>query len=187
MECYEGNMHLITHSAYAEFLPLEGYEHPSQEMMENGHADLCRIVLTGFFNKAMPIIRYDIGDFGAPQEGVCPCGRGYPLMRMDIGRVGSSLIMPDGRRVYSSYLVRQLCAIKGINIFQFRQISMEEVQLFVVKGSDFSEDSINALELMRISFSKTICPGMRLNINYVDDVPKTSGGKHRHVICEIDK
>ena len=185
MECSEGNMHLFTHSAYAEFLPLT--EASRAHVLESGGDEsLNRIVLTSLTNRAMPLIRYEVGDYGMPKEGVCPCGRGFPLMRMNIGRLGGSLIALDGKRLYSSFFVRQMFGLEGITAFQFRQKSRENVQLNVVRGSRFHEETAKKLAELQERFKRELCPGMNLTIQYVEEVPRSPSGKHRHVIREVE-
>ncbi len=185
-ECSEGGMHLLTHSAYAEFLPLAAGDNGA-DSLDGEENSMRRIVLTGLTNRAMPLIRYEIGDIGAPREGVCPCGRGFPLMQMSLGRIGTTLRAPDGKRMYSTFFVRQMYGLEGISAFQFRQTALDKVELYVVRGKRFSEISANKLENLQENFAKTLCPGMHLDLRYVDEVPRTSGGKHRHVICEVEE
>src|SRR6185295_14515719 len=45
-----------------------------------------RVVLTTLQNFAMPLIRYDIGDFAEPGPA-CPCGRALPVLTRIVGRV----------------------------------------------------------------------------------------------------
>ncbi len=181
-ECSHGGMHLLTHSAYAEFLPLP-------DGRDNGGAGensrTGRLVLTGLTNRAMPLIRYEIGDTGAPVDGMCPCGRGFPLMSMELGRLGSTLRTLDGKRLYSTYFVRQMYGMDGVNIFQFRQTALDTVRLYVVPGKNFSQHTKDKLRALQENFSGNICPGMRLELDYVNEVPKTAGGKHRQVVCDI--
>ena len=191
-ECECGNMHLLTHAAYAEFLPLADDPDLLPEGMADGaHWDgeerslPYRIVLTGFSNRAMPIIRYAIGDYGAPMAGGCACGRGYPLMRMDIGRIGDTLLAPDGRRLYSSYFVRHVSGLKGVGSFQFRQTELDAIHLFVTPGSGFGDETRNNLDLLRKTFPETVCPGAQLHLHLVEHLPKTPSGKHRQEVCEV--
>lgn len=187
MECSEGNMHLLTHSAYAEFLPL-AEENRAHILEAGGDEDegLCRIVLTSLTNHAMPLLRYEVGDYGAPQEGTCACGRGFPLMRMGLGRLGGSLVTPDGKRLYSTFFIRQLYGMDGISTFQFRQKTPEDVCLHVVRGPHFTENTANKLVELQNRFERELCVGLRLKIEYVEEVPRTAGGKHRHVVCEVE-
>ena len=54
------------------------------------------LLITDLANRAMPLIRYDIGDVGRLLPGPCPCGRGTPVVRVE-GRVQDSLVNPSGR------------------------------------------------------------------------------------------
>ncbi len=186
-ECEHGNMHLLTHSAYAEFLPVtdEVYSEGLAFEAEGRKTEMRRIVLTNLINRAMPLIRYEVGDFGAAKDGACPCGRSFPLMEMGVGRLGGTLRLPDGRRLYSSFFVRRLSGMDGINTFQFRQTDRHNVVLYVVRGRRFSEITADKLRELQAHFPQDLCPGLALDIQYVEDVPRTAGGKHRHVICEV--
>ena len=56
---------------------------------ESGHAfgpeEAGRVVVSDLHNFAMPLIRYEIGDYAAPGEA-CPYGRGLPVLRRVLGR-----------------------------------------------------------------------------------------------------
>lgn len=60
---------------------------------ENGKpclpGELGRVVLTSLHNFAMPLIRYEIGDYATLGER-CPCGRGLPVLERIVGRHGTS-------------------------------------------------------------------------------------------------
>ncbi len=177
-QCEHGNMHLLTTATYAEFLPLD------ESIDENNSHK--RIILTSLNNYTMPLLRYEIGDFGSPSDGICACKRGYPLMQMGVGRIGSALVLPDGGKLYSTMFVRQMYNIDGINFFQFCQKSLHHVNLYIVKGKNFTAVSESKLQELSAKFPISICPGAKLEIHYVDDIPRTQGGKHRQVVCEVE-
>ncbi len=55
------------------------------------------VVVTPFYNYAMPLIRYRTGDF-AVAGGPCPCGRTLPTIERFAGRRESMFRYPDGIR-----------------------------------------------------------------------------------------
>ena len=61
---------MITNSALIEFVDEAGEYVSSGEQGE--------IVVTGFLNHVMPLIRYRIGDVGVPTDEKCACGRSWP-------------------------------------------------------------------------------------------------------------
>ncbi|WP_172677126.1 phenylacetate--CoA ligase family protein [Salidesulfovibrio brasiliensis] len=171
-ECDHGGMHLLTHSSYVEFLP---------DASGSGE----RVVVTSFGNRTMPFIRYDIGDMARSREGECPCGRGFPLMEMDIGRSCDSLVTPSGSRVFGTYFVRQMYGVDGVKAFQFRQSGPGSIELRVVRGPGFSSESEQQLTAMEGRFGRELGEPIALAVSYVDEIPRTVGGKHRHVVCDV--
>lgn len=171
-ECEHGNMHLLTHSAYVEFLP-----------NDSGTGE--KVVVTSLGNATMPFIRYEIGDMARPKEGDCPCGRGFPLMEMDIGRSCDSLVTPAGNRVFGTYFVRQMYGIEGVDSFQFRQSGSDRIELRIVRGTGFDDGCESRVRAMEQRFSRELGESIALDVVYVDEIPRTPGGKHRHVICEV--
>jgi phenylacetate-CoA ligase len=80
------------------------------------------ILVTDLLNRAMPLIRYRIGDLGAWEEGACRCGRGLPRLRSVAGRVTDFLVGGDGRLVsgvfLATYLVAQRPSLGQVQIHQ---------------------------------------------------------------------
>ncbi|HEX7277268.1 MAG TPA: AMP-binding protein, partial [Acidimicrobiales bacterium] len=52
-----------------------------------------RVVVTQLHNYAMPLLRYDLGDY-AQVGGPCPCGRGLPVLDRVMGRRRNMLVLP---------------------------------------------------------------------------------------------
>lgn len=173
-ECEQGNMHLLTHASYIEFLP-------------DPQTRTRKIIATSLANRGMPFLRYDIGDCGDPMEGTCSCGRGFPLMKMDIGRIYDSFITPEGNSIHGTYFVRLLAALKGVSAFQYRQTEPDRIQLKIVRGEAFSDESQAVVDGLEERIRKDVTPAFSLDVQFVDDIPKTGGGKHRYTICEVER
>ena len=172
VECEHGGMHLLTHSAYVEFLPEAGSE-------------LMRLVVTGLTNRTMPLLRYEIGDYATPLSGNCPCGRGFPLIRMDIGRI-YDFMFTDGRsKVHGAYFVKIIKGIEGVLSFQFRQSTPGEVELLVQCKEDVIETCRAQLNALPQCVAKDHGGEIRLRVRFVDEIPRTIGGKHRYIVCEV--
>src|ERR1700683_4379390 len=99
-QCENGEMHLPVECGFLEILdeadcPVLGDE--------EGY-----FVWTGFLNRAMPLIRYRIGDRGRWETGApCACGRSFPLVVPTITRESDVLRCPDGR-LFSPRALNQL-------------------------------------------------------------------------------
>lgn len=60
-----------------------------------------RVLVTALHNFAMPLIRYEIGDYAEVGED-CACGRTLPVLRRILGRVRNMLVLPGGERRWPS-------------------------------------------------------------------------------------
>jgi phenylacetate-CoA ligase len=172
VECEHGGMHLLTHSAYAEFLPEAGSE-------------LKRLVVTGLTNRTMPLLRYEIGDYATPLSQSCPCGRGFPLIRMDIGRIYDYMLAVGGGKIHGAYFVKIIKEIEGVLSFQFRQSAPGEVELLVKCKEGVSEASTRQLNALPQCVAHDHGGEIRLRVRFVDEIPRTIGGKHRYIVCEV--
>lgn len=172
VECEHGGMHLLTHSAYVEFLPEAGSE-------------MKRLVVTGLTNRTMPLLRYEIGDYATPLSHSCPCGRGFPLIRMDIGRIYDFMLASGGSKVHGAYFVKIIKGIEGVLSFQFRQSVPGEVELLVKCKEDVSEASMAQLNALPQCVASDHGGEIRLRVRFVPEIPRTIGGKHRYIVCEV--
>jgi len=135
-----------------------------------------KVVLTPFWNHAMPLIRYEIGDIGILGNESCTCGRGLPLMRILEGRSEDFIILPSGR-VISPYTVS--CCFEGIEgIVEYRVVqetrSNFNIQLVLREGG---EDDL--LAQLGDRFKKEFGEDITIDIEVVDAIPRD--GKLRAV------
>ena len=172
-ECPEGNMHIFVDLNRVEFLA---------EPEEIGRPQ--RIIVTPLENYAQPLLRYDLGDLGTAKEGLCPCGRGFPLMEMNVGRQNDHIRTANGRLIYPSYFIHLLDGIRGIAKFQFRQVTVDRIDLYVVEDI---KGGVNPVQLKDIEnkIRKEVNSEAVLIINFVDKIPLSLAGKHRYVISEV--
>src|SRR5262249_4336617 len=81
-ECEEHNgLHVNADSVYTE-VPANG-----------------KLLVTDLTNRAMPLIRYQIGDVVVPSNRCCKCGRGLPLIERVEGREADYVVTPGGRLI----------------------------------------------------------------------------------------
>ncbi|MCF8094884.1 MAG: hypothetical protein K9J79_05925 [Desulfobacteraceae bacterium] len=173
-ECEKGNMHINSDLVYPEFIP------------DNSGDNIHRLVVTSFLNFGMPFIRYDIGDYASPKEGLCGCGRGFPLMSMHIGRTNDHLRKPDGEIIYPSYFNKVMFGIDGVSLFQFRQKDFHNLQLRLVLHTDISVESRKLISNLETRIRRELDWDVALEVHEVDKIELPPSGKHRYVICELD-
>ncbi len=104
-----------------------------------------RVVVTTLHNFAMPLFRYDLGDY-AEAGAACPCGRGLPAIRRVIGRERNILRLPDGRRHWPSFPIdKWSSAVPVIRQLQIVQKTLLEMHVRIVAPRDLSADEASQL------------------------------------------
>lgn len=168
-------LHVNADGVYLEILRPDGTPCPPGEP--------GMIVVTDLVNRAMPIIRYPVGDMGVFGGRTCPCGRGLPLLQKVEGRVADYVVTPRGDLISGISLTENFC-MKIPGIAQM-QIIQEEVDRFVfrlVKGPDFGSESLDAV---RRHTAERFGPTVRYECEYLDHIPPEPSGKYRFCISKV--
>ncbi len=170
-ECAHHRYHVDMEYGIAEFVPMPG-----------GPARVGRIIGTGLLNMAMPMLRYDIGDLAtvAPRETTCPCGLVAPIVERIDGRLESYVITPDGRQL--SRLTFLFKGTDNIREAQLVQDSLDHLTARVVRRDSYTDDD----ERIFMADMRTLLgEQIRIDIEYVEDIPREPNGKFRHIISEV--
>ena len=136
------------------------------------------IVVTSFFNRIMPLIRYrtgDRGEFGGYDRG------GVIINRID-GRTQDYLVDKSGNRVMiTSLIMAQHCKALGqIRKWQIEQTEKGRINMRIIKGEDFSTESEQELySLIRDN------SGIETDFDYPETLPVTERGKSKLVIQHL--
>jgi phenylacetate-CoA ligase len=137
-----------------------------------------RVVLTLLHNYAMPLIRYEIGDFatvGAP----CACGRGLPALAKIVGRQRNLLVLPDGTRVAPSFGARELRKVVPFEQFQFVQHAPDRLELRVVIPRELTAEEE---AIMRRDVLSRLPVPMTVTVTRVAEIPRGPGGKYEILV-----
>ena len=147
------------------------------------------MIVTDLWNRAMPFIRYRNGDSVKFLNKKCSCGRELPLIKAK-GRSNDFLITKNGV-VGATYLMYHGIGYvgageddskfrTGIRAVQYVQKPGYLLEVNLVKNKWCKDEEI-------ISFEKIlskITHGMKIRINFVNDMPKTRKGKRSFIINE---
>lgn len=163
----KGEWYVEDDFSYVEFIPVS-----------DDNLSLCRIVGTGFFNSAFPLIRYDTGDLATVERNAD--GTIKRIVSID-GRTSNTVKQPSGHEITEAALSIVLHDFDNIKEAQFHQVTDDEVVLWVVKGKKYSEEDER---LLQASLERTFDIGMKAKIKYVETVERTKAGKLRLVVSE---
>lgn len=160
------------------------------EFVRNGQTvapeESGEIVCTGLVNRAMPLIRYKIGDAGIPADEECPCGRKLSLMKGMEGRADDFLVTTDGQIV--SPLILFPYPFEGVpGIMQFKVIQEKKDKLLIqlVVGDDFPKNAAKVWEKSTEAIRKVFGESMQVDFQVVEKITRDPSGKIRKVISRI--
>jgi phenylacetate-CoA ligase len=135
------------------------------------------IVVTDLLNRAMPLIRYRIGDVAAWEDGVCPCGRGLPRIRRLMGRATDFLVGRDGRLVSGPFLT--LAAVgkrPSLGQLQIQQDRIGQVHFRVKPGPRFQDPA--DLEFLRETAVTYLGDDTEVDWELVSELRSEPSGKY---------
>jgi phenylacetate-CoA ligase len=139
-----------------------------------------QVVVTDLLNRAMPLIRYRIGDLGVAREGGCPCGRDLPTMEVAAGRVTDFIVTPEGRYVAGASMT--LVSSPGIARLQFVQRDRATLGVRYVRAAGFSPGDLARVEE---KLKEMFGPGFRYCFEEVGEIPLTTSGKFVYVHSDV--
>ncbi len=143
--------------------------------------DMGRVVVTSLHSFAMPLLRYDLGDYAVAGEA-CTCGRGLPVLRRIVGRTRNLLILPNGERISPTFISAWY---EGLPVRQFQVIqrTRRDLEFRIVPSRAFT-----AAEEQRVKdlIAERLGPGFQVVLSYHDEIPRGQGGKFEDFKCEIE-
>jgi phenylacetate-CoA ligase len=139
-----------------------------------------RVVVTPLHNFAMPLIRYDIGDFAEAGEP-CACGRGLPVATRILGRVRNMLTLESGGKVWPliGYRYHELAPVRR---FQVVQTAPGEVELHLVVDRALTRDEE---QRVRAHLLERLGHPFRVRLVYREALARSSGGKFEDFISML--
>jgi phenylacetate-CoA ligase len=105
VQCPHGHYHLNFESVFVESVP-SAVDGTSQ------------LLVTSLTNRAMPLIRYAVGELGTVSDTPCRCGRDSPQSTAPTGRVAELLVFPDESHVSPYLLTTAIEQQQGVSRFR---------------------------------------------------------------------
>jgi phenylacetate-CoA ligase len=141
------------------------------------------VVVTDLTNRAMPILRYQVGDVAVWSERVCPCGRGLPLLERLEGREADYVVTSRGELISGISLTENFALeVPGVAQLQIVQETERHFCFRIVRGPGFGPASLARLrELVAERFG----PDATHECEYVDRIPQEPSGKYRFCISRV--
>jgi len=167
-ECPLGSLHIQTEHSWLEFLDEAGKPAP--------RGTPAQLVATTLCNRAMPLVRYLVGDVIAPGDGTCACGRGGPLVESIAGRVEDYVVGAEGQLFGRlDHIFKDAKAVAEAQILQDRPGA---IAIRLVRRPQYTErDTDQLLAAARFRLGKEF----RISFDFVEKIPRTRNGKIQFV------
>lgn len=169
----EGIWEMTTQDCYYEVVDENGRLLP--------YGEEGRILITSLSNRAMPFIRYQIGDMGIIE----PYKNGLKLTKLT-GRVNDIIKLPSGKisaGMTFYYFSRSVLEKYGnISEFIIRQTKPDTFVFDIVSKTPLSQ---REKEFLQEQMDTYLEPGLTIAINMVDTINRPASGKIKHFYSEI--
>jgi phenylacetate-CoA ligase len=141
-----------------------------------------RLLGTGLVNRAMPLLRYEIGDVSALGVDRCACGRTLPLLDRVTTKAEDIVVAPDGRLISSSTLTHPFKPLHRIEKSQIIQEARDSLRIRIVPRAGYNESDTRHLVS---EMKRRLGDSMRIRVELVSDIPPGPSGKYRWVVSRL--
>jgi phenylacetate-CoA ligase len=151
------------------------------EVLENGRSvkegERGEVVVTALHFRAMPFLRYRLGDEAVKGGDVCPCGKPFSTLKEISGRATDYLRLPDGREIFAAavaYILQEQVA--WIERYEFVQDDRDRV---ILRIAALIPPHADVLAVLKDKVAGLLGPGVDVRIELVPEIQPGSGGKFR--------
>jgi len=143
--------------------------------------EIGRVVITSLHNFAMPLIRYEVGDYAEVGEQ-CACGRGLPVLKRIVGRTRNMVRTPEGKCYWPSFPSADWVSVADIQQIQLRQTALDKIDILVAMEGQLSEQEEQQLTK---NLQSSLNYPFTLTFNCVESIPMQKNGKYEDFITEL--
>jgi phenylacetate-coenzyme A ligase PaaK-like adenylate-forming protein len=151
-----------------------------EERIEHDGAVCGNVLLTGLHTYATPFIRYEVGDF-ARLADECRCGHRGPIIDKLLGRLATTLKLPDGRRRPFHLAALRLKEVLDYQDLKVRQTALDAITVEFV-SRDRSEEAKHRLTEYLQGISG---PEFSLHVESRDRIDWGDSQKRLLFLCEV--
>jgi phenylacetate-CoA ligase len=176
-DCAEGQLHVAEDRVHVEIVDADGTAVPDGV---EGH-----VVVTGWRERAMPLLRYWLGDRATRHTEPCGCGRTFARLQLTKGRADDYVVLPDGERIYAGTFIGMAISTPGVAECMVRQDPAGHITVWLVPderaGRHFDDLARDARAWLHDSAGRPF----DLSVRRAEALELTRGGKGRFVVSEF--
>ena len=164
-QCREGAYHVNFENVFLENRVNES------DKQENENA----LLVTTLVNRAMPLLRFDIGDSAEIEWARCLCGRSSPILSHIRGRSADFITLPTGRKVSPYLLTTVIERNKAIRKYQIFQNSVLELIIDIIV--DEEKNGQYTIRNTKTELEQVLKEEIDIRFNRVDKISRPPSGK----------
>ncbi len=142
-----------------------------------------RIVITSFYNKAHPFIRYDVGDIGSLSKD---SSIRKPILKQLTGRTNDIAILPSGKKAAGLtfyYITKSVIENDG-NVSEFI-IEQDALDHFIIRFVSRETLSSDKKALIKKEMELYLEPGIEVSFERVNQLNRTKAGKLKQFVSSL--
>jgi phenylacetate-coenzyme A ligase PaaK-like adenylate-forming protein len=163
--CYCGEYHFADRHLVAEVLKEDG--------TRAGAGETGKIIVTPLYNGAMPLLRYEIGDYVQLANTACWRSSTISIHRI-VGRERNMFKLPNGNRI-TPMISASVMAELQVRQFKLIQTAIDSVELHYVPSNECMQLSRETAQNL---IDRYLSPALRATPMRVSEIPRERGGKY---------
>jgi phenylacetate-coenzyme A ligase PaaK-like adenylate-forming protein len=137
------------------------------------------VVVSDLHGEVLPMVRYRLRDLAIRRSGAaCACGRSLPTLEVAIGREGSFIRLPSGRKVFSTMLAYSV--IPTVASFRARQESTTKIDAQVTLHHAVNPET--AKRDLEAAWRNALGNEIEIEVRVVTTIAPEPSGKLRYFI-----
>ncbi len=138
------------------------------------------IVISNLVNRATVLLNYRLGDVATLRADRCPCGRSLPLLSFPEGRSDDLIQLPGGGVMHPQAI--RIIFTHEPQVWQYQVMQETATRFRIAIVASPSCDRAQTSVRVREGFIRTFGSEIQVEIEFVDSIPRTRGGKVRPVL-----
>jgi phenylacetate-CoA ligase len=147
-----------------------------------GEVELTEVIVTPFYNYAMPLIRYAPGDLAIVDRAPSPDRRTLRRLVRVVGRERSVFVLPSGKLWWPTFVTSRIRSCLDFDQIQFVQTHRDRVEVRYVSAH---ADPVRIADELMAYFRSATPEPMRFALTRVAAIPRRASGKFEDAVCEI--
>jgi phenylacetate-CoA ligase len=144
------------------------------------HGESGDVVISNLVNRGTVLLNYRLGDVAAWLPHGCTCGRSLPLLSMVQGRNDEWLELPSGRLLHAMAIPGEPEHHPHVWQYQVVQDTLHHLRVALVVSDECDRQATR--RQMAEAFRKVLGEDVTVEVQFVQDVERTPGGKARAVL-----